>query len=385
MKQTEFHDIPVTPFVDPFRPGVTGGPAFPADSPDFVCNQRGTQTFRATAAPAAPGLPRMAGSYVYGGFYSTHFGHFIAESTHRLWALRQVGMAGLPVVFVGSGRQAPVPPWIRQFLDILFGVRDIVIVDRPQIIERLIVPEPGKILGAAHQPWYAQTIRDHAPAGRLAAAAAAAQHPRLFVSRAHLNTGRLIGESIIEQALHDAGYLIMRPERLTIEEQFGLYLGAESIVLSEGSAIHLLEHLPALKARIAVLCRRRSGARLAKHSLGGLGHDIVIHQDILPLPPMRGDPMHRALGVADPGAVLAFLAHHGMVGAAPASSGDMASRLAADLLGILEARLAGREPGLVGREFARMLAGATAPDAPRAPAAMVELGRRMLDHTPDPT
>ena len=70
--------------------------------------------------------------------------------------------------------------------------------------------------------------------------------------------GAYAAEALFESILRDKGVKIIHPEMLSLEEQLEIYLGADSLIVAEGSAQHGLELLGVhLRKRIIVICRRK--------------------------------------------------------------------------------------------------------------------------------
>ena len=117
------------------------------------------------------------------------------------------------------------------------------------------------------------------------------------------------------------GYAVFRPEEHPIRDQMIHYLNASEIVFSEGSAIHLIDIMPRLKARVAVVARRER-TLLPRTSLIRKCVELQIYTDCIAL----GHPYRPQLGVAmgltwiDPARVLAFLKGHGFVEALPGTN-----------------------------------------------------------------
>lgn len=70
--------------------------------------------------------------------------------------------------------------------------------------------------------------------------------------------GSFAGEKALELLFQVHNVEIVYPELISLEEQLSLYLGSETIIVSEGSAQHGLELLgPDLNKLVVVICRRR--------------------------------------------------------------------------------------------------------------------------------
>lgn len=70
---------------------------------------------------------------------------------------------------------------------------------------------------------------------------------------------RFAGEAYLESALEEAGFRILRPETVPIEEQLRAYASAESIVFAEGAALHTPQLMGRALGDVTVLLRRLWG------------------------------------------------------------------------------------------------------------------------------
>lgn len=230
----------------------------------FCAFSRGYQGPRRAAPDPAPPPPeacgRLAGRHLFAGWLRPHFGHFLLESTARLWALDELGEAIDSVVFTPfhAGGLRPARDRYTPFLDILTGAKPLTIVKRPVVVERLVVPDPGfghgnRILGS---PRY----RAHTRA-RVAAAVAPEGGERLYVTRSGLmdKRGGIFGETRIEALMAANGYEIFHPQRHPIPEQLARYAAARELVALDGSALHMAAYALRPGARIGMILRRRAG------------------------------------------------------------------------------------------------------------------------------
>jgi len=82
---------------------------------------------------------------------------------------------------------------------------------------------------------------------------------KVFISRRHYKSqGRLAGLDMIASVLKKNGYVEIFPEKLTIEEQIKIFVNAENIVAEEGSALHMLDIIPSINAKVFLISRRRN-------------------------------------------------------------------------------------------------------------------------------
>ncbi len=204
-------------------------------------------------------LAQLAGRHLFAGPMHPHFGHFLLESTPRLWAL------GVDPEPVNSVLFIPIRPgtiWrarkaYRPFLEIFCGDLPIENIVTPTRVETLVVPDPGfgheaRMVGTPH---YRAFMRD-----RVAANIAPAGPDRLYISRTGLSDhkGGILGETLIEEVLSSQGYEVFHPQRHSAREQLARYAAARQIVALDGSALHMAAYALRPDCRVAMIARRRS-------------------------------------------------------------------------------------------------------------------------------
>jgi hypothetical protein len=199
----------------------------------------------------------IAGPCLYAGVYFFHFGHFVSECIHRLYA-RSVDerLRNAKVAFSVYPTQT-VDPWFYPILDIC-GVSsdDVIFINSPHRFEHLIVPQQARILGGMTMidgyskvfPPLKSEMRDEA------------RHS-YYVSRSkHLYSGGFAGEMLLERQLEKAGFHILYPEEMPLGELIGKLSAADRIIFAEGSSIHNLELCRKTSAKIMVIGRRPHAA-----------------------------------------------------------------------------------------------------------------------------
>ena len=199
---------------------------------------------------------RLSGTWMFGGFWLHHFGHFVSETAPRLWPLLQEIPPKIEgVVFIGGASDSPESPQQnREVIDILSGEVSypIKICNTPWIVEKLLVPSQASTLGPLSEPsnYYLELLKRHQ------LNKPCKEHKNIYVSRSKIkSTSRLIGERFIESILKEAGYFICHPQEYPIKEQLNMYASAESLIFCEGSAIHGAELLGEIQADCYILSR----------------------------------------------------------------------------------------------------------------------------------
>ncbi len=201
----------------------------------------------------------LPGRHLFAGHMRRHFGHFLVESTARLWALSELeGKIDSVLYLPYRGGILPTERAISAmapFFERLGVAIPVRTYDTPVRVEELYVPELG--FGWSNRyagsPLYRRFMRD-----RLAGGIAAEGGEKLYISRAKLPSrlGAVLGETFIEQNLSRQGYEIFHPEKHPLDVQIARYKAARKIVALDGSALHLAAYLFREGGRVAIILRR---------------------------------------------------------------------------------------------------------------------------------
>jgi len=314
LRSVTFRDLPVLPYLRwrPAAPGgrLEGGPVFPPGVPEWVhMPLRGGSIWARgpEAPPAGVAFAPLPGRFALAGPAVAHFGHMLGEFLHRLWLLRED--PSLTPAFVATARLRAIPAYVTDWLR-LIGARAPVLLAAPTRLAEAVVGEPGRLLGRESSAAYGRFLGEMLPPDLLRPTGEA---PRLAILRGHLQTGRCIGEAWLEPFLAREGYRILRPEALDLAAQIAALAGAERIVMSEGSAMHLLDVLPPVRAEVAVLARG-PGSTLTRHCLSGKVARLALFRPRFMIGSL--DPAHprsNAIAFLEPHDFLAFLAAEGFI------------------------------------------------------------------------
>ncbi|ADE85330.1 glycosyltransferase family 61 protein [Rhodobacter capsulatus] len=205
----------------------------------------------------------LPGRWIWGGILLNHFGHFLVESTPRLWALDAVEGAVDGLIFtvkretIEEAGELRLQPFQRLFFDLLGIDLPIRILSQPTRVARLEVPGQGFGLGAiaaGTAPFRAffetRFARNIAPQGA----------EKLYISRSALGPARggVLGEDRIEAALSAAGYEIFHPQKHSLQSQIAHYKAARQVVALDGSALHMVAMVGRRDQQVAMIRRRVS-------------------------------------------------------------------------------------------------------------------------------
>lgn len=186
---------------------------------------------------------RLNGTYIFGGYIFLHYGHFIMESTARLWVSRE--MPDIPIFFIGLAPKSPMAElsaWSSEVLDILRINKDRTVLSYSNniktilSIEKLIVPTPGIVLDTVASAEYLQIMGD--------LSSVPDQHKdidKLWLSRISAKNQKIANTEEIENTLKNNGWKICQLEKMpTVKDQLDIISRAKNISGFEGSAYHNL-------------------------------------------------------------------------------------------------------------------------------------------------
>ncbi len=203
---------------------------------------------------------RLPGRWLFGGMLYGHFGHFLCESTARLWALDlrddYDGILYFPKPQLTWERR--LTRGSRGFFECIgAGHLDIRAPQRPVRVESLDCPEQGFGVSemTAGRPEYRAFMR-----ARLTAATPASGPERLYISRSRLNAKRGVSlhEEDLANHLEKHGYEVFHPQEHPLAEQIARYRAARAIVALDGSALHLAAMVVEPDCKVAILNRAPS-------------------------------------------------------------------------------------------------------------------------------
>ncbi|MCR4754331.1 MAG: glycosyltransferase family 61 protein [Lachnospiraceae bacterium] len=170
---------------------------------------------------------------IYLGYFLRHWGHFLMDCSTRMWILLDDQYKDCKIVFPNH------PGVIRdgnydRFLELL-GVNEnrIVSIDRPTRFKEVIVPDEGRLSSKnIHSgKWYAifDKVVENAQYDKKNIP------KKVYFSRSRFGKPEL-GEEEIQRNFEINGYAVVYPERLSLDEQIGIFQCAEEVV-SQNSSI----------------------------------------------------------------------------------------------------------------------------------------------------
>ncbi len=221
-------------------------------------------------------------SCIFGGFlFAPHFGHTIVESTARLWAARYLVDSSYPIVFLpGLDSTVKIPQFFKDLVYLLGLESPLYLVSNSLRCRKLFVPSQlfglGKYLDS-HPEFitFFHQLRSKKRSG-------GSKFDKVYVSRANypLHHGSLICEKHLEDNLRQQEYEIVHPERLSIEEQIAIYTNSDTLLFSEGSALHLFAMVAHKHQKVGIICRRWSAQQFVNQINSFCGLNAKTFQNV---------------------------------------------------------------------------------------------------------
>ncbi|WP_349829297.1 glycosyltransferase family 61 protein [Brevibacterium litoralis] len=175
---------------------------------------------------------RLPGTWLYGGHWMPHFGHFITETVTNLWP-EPIPVDGLVFHrFVGPQR---VSAWQREFIRRAgWGAARIEIVDDWRTVDHLIIPSRPVVLNAVVGPEAVDTWNRMMPGRHV--------HGRpVYLSRSRLeeDSRRTSTDHLLDEEMEARGFDVVHPQELDVTTQMAVAAQAPLLVGLAGSALHL--------------------------------------------------------------------------------------------------------------------------------------------------
>lgn len=185
------------------------------------------------------------------GYLMKHYGHFVIESTSRLWA-RDL-FPDLPIVFTNPGKWREPPPYGTDILDALGLSTRILPVEEPTIFRNVICPST-----AFEFRWKAFSVADepHVAVSQALDGTSRRRWPRpVYLTRSGLadDLRKSEAEPELEAELQRGGFDVIRPEELSLADQIAMFELAPLIVGTVGSALHTALFSRSSERRLAIL------------------------------------------------------------------------------------------------------------------------------------
>ena len=175
---------------------------------------------------------------IFGGLLAEHFGHFLTECLCRLWYVLQNPESNSKIIFVTTLKNGKHRSFTDDFLKLMgIDAERIIYVDKPMQFRSITVPEQAQydfncLTKEFLYPYL--VMQSRVKPGNL---------KKIYLTRTgfefrkHGNV-HCFNEKYFEDFFKARGFEIVSPEKLKIEEQISLIMGADEIAANLGTLTH---------------------------------------------------------------------------------------------------------------------------------------------------
>jgi capsular polysaccharide biosynthesis protein len=182
---------------------------------------------------------------IYAGHIIDQFGHFILDSTARLWFAKE--HPEIPIIWLsGNGYK----PYQSEILDLL-GIKNTpIFVTEPTQFSNVFLPETGFLQHGTYPDYFDRFLAKFEPSDIVSGRKA-------WVSRSNLPSFRacVLGEDEMEAQLSKIGWSIFHPEMFSVTEQLKFMSSCEVLAGWSGSAFHTLCLLKEVNPKVHIFAR----------------------------------------------------------------------------------------------------------------------------------
>ncbi len=169
---------------------------------------------------------------VYLGFFRGHWGHFIVDSSIRLWALEKEEYRNKRILMKIEGMET----FYQKFLGYLGISREQIIqLEEPARFKKIIIPQLAYFPKAYISRAFLSPFRRVSEVIRLDKKT----YDKIYLSRVRFaRSKKELGERRIQSIFEENGYQVLYPEELSLEEQIWYYKNCKEIVTTNGTIAH---------------------------------------------------------------------------------------------------------------------------------------------------
>ncbi|MBR7131170.1 MAG: glycosyltransferase family 61 protein [Lentisphaeria bacterium] len=191
------------------------------------------------SAPVPPPVPEgvsdaamLDESVIFCGMLYFHYGHFLIQSTSRLYCALQ--NTALKIVFAVTHIPEHLPAYMMDFFQLLgIPLSRLILIDRPTRFSRIILPD---ISSRYFQDWTPEFLM---PFKKAAENIPPAKDEKVFFSRKRwTGIAKCFGEEALEKLFVRNGFKPVMLETLSLAQQIACIKGAKVLAGINGTAFH---------------------------------------------------------------------------------------------------------------------------------------------------
>lgn len=177
-------------------------------------------------------IPFVNKTVIWGGLLIPHYGHFLLQSTTRLYYYLKNCDKSTPIVFAVFNQE--LPKYMRDFFDLLnIPPEHLILVDKPTQFKKVICPALSSVY---YKDWTEDFIL---PFSEAAKDIKPAPYEKVFFSRKHWSgLAKCFGEENLEKVFNKNGFHSVEMQNLSLKEQISIIKGAKVLAGINGTAFH---------------------------------------------------------------------------------------------------------------------------------------------------
>ncbi len=171
---------------------------------------------------------------IFGGTLNGHFGHFLMENWCRLWYVLQHPELKLKIFFVPTSHGG-YKTWFDEFFRLMgIDLERIVYVKQPTQCRSITIPDQAQYC------WNDFTKNWLLPFQEIKSRVQPGNVKKLYLTRTKFKhkTRHFYNEEYFEDFFAARGFEVVAPEKLSIEEQISLVMGADELAATLGTLTH---------------------------------------------------------------------------------------------------------------------------------------------------
>lgn len=171
---------------------------------------------------------------VYIGFCRGHWGHFMVDSSIRMWALLDEECIGKKILVNIEGMRDFYYKWFKYFN---IDKKNIIELDSNKQYKKILVPDLSYVIDKYISVEFSKPFEYIASEINIDLPV----YSKIYLSRVHFshkNKMKQIGEKNIQNIFEKNGYKIIYPEEISFEEQVWYYSHCDSMVTTNGTVAH---------------------------------------------------------------------------------------------------------------------------------------------------
>lgn len=214
---------------------------------------------------------------VYLGYINNHWGHFLLDSTTRLYPFLTDTKKQYKYAFlVNEGQDYTPIPSIRRFFELLGISGQLLFINQVTKCRKILIPEQGYMVNGYYSKEFLKIFQ------KVADGVDCTKYPsyqKVYYSRAHLKKAKdsELGEEVLLHFFQKNGFTMIAPESCTLDEQIAIIRNTELLAAITGTIPHNL--LFAKPGQKMLILNKTHNLNVAQMDINAMMHAEVTYID----------------------------------------------------------------------------------------------------------